>query len=196
MSPSIVVFIFSRKYAICPTRYLLILLNSMIVASRLPWCDVGWKAPLDPLSGNTRFCASRPVLNEMTRVRSVCSASTWMSNISFMCSENESGTPAGASGSSRASPLLFCASTILMRRSTSVTKSRYCSMRARSATPSWRLRLATSPWIQSRMLRRVTRRSARASGVPPAPNSMSKATRGSRIIGSGSFGDAQLIVSV
>ena len=34
------------------------------------------------------------------------------------------------------------------------------------------------------------------SAVVPAPNSMSKATRGSRIIGSGSFGDAQLSESV
>ena len=46
------------------------------------------------------------------------------------------------------------------------------------------------------MPRRVWSRAARASGVPPAPKSMSNATRGSRIIGSGSFGDAQLIESV
>ena len=37
---------------------------------------------------------------------------------------------------------------------------------------------------------------ARSSGVPPAPKIWSKATRGSRIIGSGSVGDAQEIVSV
>ena len=42
----------------------------------------------------------------------------------------------------------------------------------------------------------LSRRVLRSSAVPPAPNSMSKATRGSRIIGSGSFGDAQLIESV
>ena len=36
----------------------------------------------------------------------------------------------------------------------------------------------------------------RSSGVAPTPNSWSKTTRGSRIIGSGSVGDAQLIVSV
>ena len=50
--------------------------------------------------------------------------------------------------------------------------------------------------IQSRMLRRVARRAARSSGVLPAPKSISNATRGSRIIGSGSLGDDQLIVSV
>ena len=66
-------------------------------ASLLPWCDAGWNGWFDPLSGKTRFCASRPVLNEMTRVMSVSSASTCTSNSSFMCSENESGTPAGAS---------------------------------------------------------------------------------------------------
>jgi hypothetical protein len=46
------------------------------------------------------------------------------------------------------------------------------------------------------MLRRLTRRAARSSFDDPDPNSMSNATRGSRIIGSGSFGDAQLIESV
>ena len=46
------------------------------------------------------------------------------------------------------------------------------------------------------MLLRVSRREARSSGVLPEPNSMSKAMRGSRIIGSGSLGDAQLIESV
>ena len=69
-------------------------------------------------------------------------------------------------------------------------------MRTRSVAPSVRLKSVISVWTQSRMLLRVLRRAARSSGVPPAPNSMSKATRGSRIIGSGSFGDAQLIVSV
>ena len=37
---------------------------------------------------------------------------------------------------------------------------------------------------------------ARSSADPPAPNSWSNAMRGSRIIGSGSVGDAQLIMSV
>ncbi len=55
---------------------------------------------------------------------------------------------------------------------------------------------STSPVTQSRMLRRVTCRCLRSSADVPAPNSMSNATRGSRIIGSGSLGDAQLIVSV
>ena len=69
-------------------------------------------------------------------------------------------------------------------------------MRRRSVVPSSRFSAAISPAIQSRMLLRDARRAARSSGVPPAPKSMSKATRGSRIMGSGSFGDAQLIVSV
>ena len=69
-------------------------------------------------------------------------------------------------------------------------------MRRRSAVPSSFRTSATSFRIQSRMLRRVARRSARSSGVPPAPNSISKATRGSRIIGSGSLGDDQLMESV
>ena len=55
--------------------------------------------------------ASRPVLNEKTRVMSDWNASTWKSNISFTCSANESGTPIGASGSSRCSPLELRAST-------------------------------------------------------------------------------------
>ena len=46
------------------------------------------------------------------------------------------------------------------------------------------------------LIARDWRRLARSSFDPPVPNSMSKATRGSRIIGSGSFGDAQLIESV
>ena len=49
---------------------------------------------------------------------------------------------------------------------------------------------------EDRAARRDTRRASRSAAVAPAPNSMSNATRGSRIIGSGSFGDAQLIVSV
>ncbi len=69
-------------------------------------------------------------------------------------------------------------------------------MRARSDGPRLARSVFTSPLIQSRIPRRVCSRAARASGVPPAPKSMSNATRGSRIIGSGSFGDAQLIESV
>ena len=49
---------------------------------------------------------------------------------------------------------------------------------------------------KSRMLRRVRRLLARSSGDPPTPNSFSNATRGSRMTGSGSVGDAQLIESV
>ncbi len=50
--------------------------------------------------------------------------------------------------------------------------------------------------IQSRMLALVRRLRARSSGVEPAPKSISKATRGSRMRGSGSVGDAQLMESV
>ena len=78
----------------------------MTRSSRSPWCDAGWNGCSEPLSGNTRFCASRPVLKVMMRVMSDWNASTCRSNIRRMCSENESGTPAGASGSSRSSPLL------------------------------------------------------------------------------------------
>ena len=69
-------------------------------------------------------------------------------------------------------------------------------MRCRSAAPSSRLSCATRPVIQSRMLPVLRLRMARSSGVPPAPKSCSNATRGSRIMGSGSVGDAQLIESV
>ena len=53
-------------------------------------------------------------------------------------------------------------------------------------------------WVvtQSRMLWSRFRRCARAAGVAPTPNNWSNTTRGSRIIGSGCVGDAQLIVSV
>jgi hypothetical protein len=50
--------------------------------------------------------------------------------------------------------------------------------------------------IQSRMLRSSERRSARSCAVAPTPNSMSNTVRGSRTIGSGSSGAAQLIESV
>ena len=32
------------------------------------WCDTMWNAPVEPLSGYTRFDVSRPSLNENTRV--------------------------------------------------------------------------------------------------------------------------------
>ena len=44
--------------------------------------------------------------------------------------------------------------------------------------------------------RRLPMGAARSALFVPAPNSRSNATRGLRIIGSGSLGDAQLIVSV
>ena len=66
---------------------------------------------LTPLSGYARLEPSRAILNEKTRVMSAANASTCRSNISFTCSSNESGTPTGASGSWRGSPLALCAST-------------------------------------------------------------------------------------
>jgi hypothetical protein len=116
--------------------------------------------------------------------------------MSRMCSVKESGTPAGAPASSRGSPLVLRASMRSMRRSTSRMFSRYCSMRCRSLVPSAPCMCATSPASQSRMLRLVRLRAVRSAAVPPAPKSMSNAWRGSRIMGSGSDGDAQLIMSV
>jgi hypothetical protein len=46
------------------------------------------------------------------------------------------------------------------------------------------------------MLLSVRRFAARSAGVAPTPNSWSNAARGSRTIGNGSVGDAQLMVSV
>ena len=177
-------------------RYWQILLNSRMAFSRPPWCEAGWKARSDPLSGKVRLEASRPVLKATTRVVSVSRASTCRSNMSRMCSENESGTPGGAPGISRGSPLVLRASTRSIRRSISRTLSRYRSTRRRSTALNCRLMPATSSATQSRMLPWVRRRRARSSALPPAPNSMSKAVRGLRIIGSGVVGDDQLIESV
>ena len=69
-------------------------------------------------------------------------------------------------------------------------------MRRRSVAPSSRVSCDTREVIQSRMLASVFRRAARSSAVPPTPNSCSKATRGDRVTGSGSVGDAQLMESV
>ena len=69
-------------------------------------------------------------------------------------------------------------------------------MRRESSWPRDRCTEEISPEIQSRMLRRVARRDARSASLPPAPNRRSKATRGSRIMGSGSVGEAQLSESV
>ena len=51
---------------------------------------------LPHLAGMVRLDASRPVLNENTRVMSLSNARTCTSNINFMCSSNESGMPAAA----------------------------------------------------------------------------------------------------
>ena len=74
--------------------------------------------------GRSARSAREPIMNVMTRVRSVWNASTCRSNISFAYSSKLSGTPAGCSttGSSRA----LCSSALWMRRSTSRTASRYC----------------------------------------------------------------------
>ena len=69
-------------------------------------------------------------------------------------------------------------------------------MRIRSSGGRAARSRATSSVTQSRMLAWVRRRRARSSGVPPAPKSWSNATRGSRVMGSGSVGEAQLMESV
>ena len=108
-SPSIVSCIRCRKYASWPVRYVLIRLKSMMSAGTLPWCEAPWIDFVVPLSGKVRFDWSKPVLKVMTRVMSVWNASTCRSNISCMCSSNESGMPDGASGIARSSPARDCA---------------------------------------------------------------------------------------
>ena len=75
-------------------------------------------------SRKTRFDTSRLNLNEKMRVVSAANATACRSNISLTCSSNESGTPIGAPGSSRGSPVWFDCSTFWMRRSISRTSSR------------------------------------------------------------------------
>ena len=154
-----------------------------------------WK-PVFTSGMKTRLLTSRLILKANTRVMSAWNASTCRSIISLTCSSYESGTPFGAPGSSRASPLLFFSSTFWMRRSISRTSSRYSFRRARSAAPRSFWRRATELCTKSSRLLSRLRRAARASGVAPIPNNWSKTSRGSRIIGSGSVGDAQLIESV
>ena len=105
-----------------------------------------------------------------------------------MCSIQESGTAAGASGSARSSPLELRASTSSIRRSSSRTSDRNFPIDARSTAPSAVRSRATSPAIRSSMLRRVSLRSARSSGEYPCPKIRSKAVRGLRIAGSGFVG--------
>jgi hypothetical protein len=83
-----------------------------------------------------------------------------------------------------------------MRRSISRTSSRYSLRRERSAAPRSFFRRSTELVTKSSRLLSRLRRCARASGVAPIPNNWSNTSRGSRIIGSGSVGDAQLIESV
>jgi hypothetical protein len=78
--------------------------------SAAPKCEALWKPASTPLPGYTRPEPSRPILNEKTRVVSDANARSCRSNISFTCSSHESGTPAGAPGSSRVSPLMLRAS--------------------------------------------------------------------------------------
>jgi hypothetical protein len=119
---------------------------------------------------------------------------TWRSNMS-LCSEKESGKAVWKLGSlspqaddAFAPPPSGCDA-----RPRDVPEIAPSRTRSTALIPAYALDVAA---IQSRMLLRASRRAALASGVPPAPNSMSKASRGSRIIGSGSFGDFQLIESV
>ncbi len=83
-----------------------------------------WNGVLIPLSGNTRLLVSRLILKDDTRVTSDEKASTCRSNISLTCSSHESGTPNGAAGSSRSSPLALRCSIFSIRRSISRTLSR------------------------------------------------------------------------
>ena len=80
-------------------------------SSRSRWCEPVWNGAVDPLAANTRFETSRLNLNEKMRVVSAANATACRSNISLTCSSNESGTPIGAPGSSRGSPLVFDCST-------------------------------------------------------------------------------------
>ena len=155
-----------------------------------------WKPVFTPLSGYDRPEASRPSLNEKTRVVSAANATAMRSINTCTCSSNESGTPIGASGNWRSSPLAFRASMRWIRRSISRMLSRYSFKRARSVAPISRRSVWICAVTQSRMLLSVRRLAARSSGVAPTPNSWSNTTRGSRTIGSGCVGEAQLIVSV
>ena len=111
-SPSIDSLSFSSRYSVCPVKNSLNCWNLRISSRLLPWCDVGWNGRSSPLSGYTRLVASRDSLRVKTRVMSVWKASTCRSNMSCKCSVKESGTPAGASGRARSSPLAFCSSII------------------------------------------------------------------------------------
>ena len=82
-SPSGVFFSFSSRYGTRLTWYLLIFAKSTMRSSFSWWCDAEWNAPLKPLSGYTRFDASRPSLKAKTRVRSDANATACKSNISF-----------------------------------------------------------------------------------------------------------------
>ncbi len=114
-----------------------------------------------------------------------------------MCSVNESGTPAGASGSSRASPLVLRAS---MACDAALDLAHVVEILVEALLVAGAELAAHVGHLGRRSSRgccgATARRSARSSFELPEPNSMSKATRGSRIIGSGSFGEAQLIESV
>ena len=61
-SPSIVFFIFSRKYPIRLSLCVLMRLKSMMSAGTLPWCEAPWIDLLVPLSGKVRFDWSKPIL--------------------------------------------------------------------------------------------------------------------------------------
>jgi hypothetical protein len=101
------------------------------------------------------------------------------------CSSKESGTPAGAPGSSRASPLRFPGfdardALLDVSDAARVLFEPLAIGRADDAAQA-----AICSDSMSRMLRSVARRIWRCSGVPPAPNINSNTMRGSRTIGSG-----------
>jgi hypothetical protein len=104
-------------------------------------------------------------------------------------SVNESGTPAGASGKS-----FFTAAVARLDRldaALDLAHVVHVAIEAAIAGAELMADALDSPPIQSRMPCASAAGDA-SSGLAPEPKSM-KATRGSRIIGSGSFGDAQLI---
>ena len=130
-----------------------------------------WNAAVEPLGAKTRFETSRLNLNEKMRVVSAANATACRSNISLTCSSNESGTPIGAPGSSRGSPVWFDCFDLLdapldLAHVVEVIGQPRAIGRAELAARS-----PTDSATQSRMLWSSLRRARRASGVAPTPNS-------------------------
>ena len=62
-----------------------------------PWCDTTCHGSATPISPNVRWLPSRDIMNVNTRVRSAWNAIASRSNISAVCSSNDSGMPSGLS---------------------------------------------------------------------------------------------------